>query len=97
MFVHGLGCLVRVQHHAKDQVEIHARLVNAFGLIFVTEQDEAGVYVVVRQRRLVGAISRAEFLLSVPHYTHLALHMTPGTVRLEQFDGLLEIPPLRQV
>lgn len=94
IFIRGTRCHVTVRYHDLDQVEIHARLYNAFGLLFVAEQDEAGVYLIVRRRRLLGLISRAEFLLKVPRYANLTFNLTPGTIRLDEINGILELPPL---
>jgi hypothetical protein len=94
IFIRGTRCQVNVRYHDLDQVELHAQLYNAFGLRFVTEQDNAGVYVVVKRRRLLGLISRAEFLLVVPRYANLTFNLTPGTIRLDEISGVVELPPL---
>lgn len=96
VFIRGSRCQVKVRYHDLDQVEIYARLYNAFGVQFATEQDDAGVYIVVKRRRLLGAISRADFLVMVPRYAHLAVNLTPGTVRVEEVDGILEILPRKE-
>jgi hypothetical protein len=93
VFVRGTDCYATIRYHDLDQVELHARLYHAFGLQFVTDQDVNGVYIVVKRRPFLGSLSRAEFWLNVPHYTHVALNFTPGGVRLERFHGLAEIPP----
>ncbi|MBZ0308479.1 MAG: hypothetical protein K8I82_20605, partial [Anaerolineae bacterium] len=94
IFVRGTKCKVTVQYHELEQVELHAHLYNAFGLQFVTEQDDAGVYIVAKRRRFLGWISRAEFVLRVPAYANLAFNVTPGTVQLEQVTGVVNISPL---
>ncbi len=94
VFVRGTKCKVTVQYHEVEQVELHAHLVWAFGLKFVTEQDEAGVYIVAKRRRFWGWISRAEFVLRVPAYANLAFSVTPGTVNLENVTGVVNISPL---
>lgn len=94
VFVRASQCQVTVHYHELDQVELHASLYAGFGMRLVVEQDEAGVYVVARRRRLLGLLSRCEFTLTVPIYCHLAFNLTPGTVRLQDLNGPLEIPPL---
>lgn len=94
VFVRGTKCKVMVQYHEMEQVELHAHLYNAFGLKFVTEQDDAGVYIVAKRRRFLGWISRAEFVLRVPHYANLAFNVTPGTVQLNDVAGVVNISPL---
>jgi len=96
IFIRGGRCQVKIRYHDLDQVEIYARLYNAFGVRFVTEQDDAGVYIVVKRRRLLGLISRADFLVMVPRYAHLAFNLTPGAVRVEEFNGILEILPRKE-
>jgi hypothetical protein len=93
VFVRAGHCQVTVHYHDLDQVELHASLYASFGMRLVVEQDEAGVYVVVRRRRLLGIFSRSEFTVTVPYYCHLAFNLTPGTVRLQHLNGTLEIPP----
>ena len=83
VFVRASRCRINIQYHELEQVELHARLYNAFGLRFVTEQDDAGVYVIVKRRRLLGWISRADFLLRVPHFANLAFNLSPGTIKLD--------------
>lgn len=95
VFVRGSRCRVAIQYHELDQVELHAQFYYAFGLQFVVEQDDAGIYVVAKRRRILGAFSRAEFILRVPQYTHLALQLTPGHIRLDEVDGIVEFPPLK--
>lgn len=94
VFVRASQCQVTVHYHDLDHVELHASLYAGFGMRLVVEQDEAGVYVVARRRRLLGLLSRCEFTITVPTYCHLAFNLTPGTVRLQDLNGPLEIPPL---
>lgn len=93
LFVRGSQCKVIVGYHDLDHVEIYASLYAAFGMRLVIEQDEAGVYVVVRRRRLLGMLSRSEVTIRVPNYCRLAFNLTPGDVQLQQLHGTLEIPP----
>lgn len=95
VFVRGSKCRIKVHYHDLNQVEIHANLFYAFGLRFVTEQDDAGVYIVIKRRRLLGMFSKAEFVLNVPRYANLALSLTPGSVHFEDVSGILEIPPVK--
>lgn len=96
LFVRGSNCKVTAGYHELDHVEIYASLYAAFGMRLVIEQDEAGVYVVVRRRRLWGLLSRSEVIIRVPYYCRLAFNLTPGDVQLQQLNGTLEIPPFAQ-
>ncbi|PJF37649.1 MAG: hypothetical protein CUN55_21000, partial [Phototrophicales bacterium] len=96
LFVRGSRCKVIVNYHELDQIEIYASLYAAFGMRLVIEQDEAGVYIVIRRRRFWGTFSRSDVTIHVPFYCRLALNLTPGDVELQQLNGILEIPPFAQ-
>ncbi len=92
VFVRGSQCRVVVQYHEFDHVELYVSLYAAFGMRLIVEQDEAGIYVVVRRRRLLGLFSRSELTVRLPGYCHLAFNLTPGVVVVDKLDGTLEIP-----
>jgi hypothetical protein len=94
VYVRASRCHVNIHYHDLDQVELHASLYAAFGLRVVVEQDKAGVYVVGHRRRLLGLFSRSEFTVTLPTYSHLALSLTPGSVRFAYVQGTLKVPPL---
>lgn len=85
-------CRVTVRHTDTSKVHLEANLQRTFGIEFSAEQDDAGVYIVVRRKPVVGAVSRIEFTLVVPRDTHLALHLTPGDIVFEGIDGIAELP-----
>lgn len=94
IFVSGTRCNIAIQYHALDQAEVHARFYNAFGLRFITAQDEAGIYIVLKRRRFWGLISRADVVLKVPSYANLSFDLKRGAVRLDDINGLINVPPL---
>ena len=96
MYIRGSQCRVAVQYHDYDHVEIYTNLYAAFGVRLIVEQDEAGVYVIVKRRRLLGLFSRSEVRIHVPHYCNLAFSLTPGDIELQQINGVLEIPPFEK-
>jgi hypothetical protein len=83
---------VVVLYHELEQVELYASLYAAFGMRLVVEQDEAGIYVIAHRRRFFGMLSRSELTVKVPTYCQLVFNLTPGTVQVEDFSGILEIP-----
>ena len=91
VYVRGSGCDVDVYRGGTNRVELQASLTAAFGLDFVTEQDEAGVYIVVRRKPMLGTVSQARFTLIAPAAVHLVFHLTPGTVVLHNLDGELTV------
>jgi len=93
VYVRGSQCRVTVSRGADPRkVVVRVNLVRAFGLELAAEQDEAGVYIVARQKPVVGRLSRAEFSIAVPAETHLVFRLTPGDVVLNDLDGMLELP-----
>ncbi|PJF42278.1 MAG: hypothetical protein CUN50_04795 [Candidatus Thermofonsia Clade 1 bacterium] len=92
VYVRGSHVSVRVQRAAADSVILDADLHAHFGWEFVTDQDDAGVYIVARRKPLVGALSWATLSLTVPFYAHLALHLTPGSLHLAHLEGKLTLP-----
>jgi hypothetical protein len=75
-------------------IEVSVQLQAAFGWRLVTDQDDAGVYMVAKRRAVVGGLSRAVFRVHVPQDTYLVLRVNKGHVLLEDVDGMLTIPPL---
>ena len=92
VYVRGSNCRVTVTRGDARRVIVEANLVRAFGLDLVAEQDDAGVYIVARQKPVVGKLSRAEFSITVPEETHLVFRLTPGDVVLNDLNGMLELP-----
>lgn len=85
---------VRVRRWTQPRVEVTVTLQAAFGWRVVTDQDEAGVYVVAKRRPLVGSLGRAVFDARVPHDAYLDLRLDDGRVVLEGMRGALHVPPL---
>lgn len=92
VYVRGSQCRVTVSRGEPHKVTVRASLVRAFGLELAAEQDDAGVYIVARQKPVVGRLSRAEFSIAIPAETHLVFRLTPGDVILHDLDGMLELP-----
>lgn len=84
---------VRLTRWAKPEIEVTAQLQVAFGWKLVTDQDEAGVYIVAKRRALVGGFSSVIFSILAPPDTYLLLNLDESRVLLEHVDGTLHIPP----
>ena len=80
VYVRASHCRVTVRRTGMQQVQVEGELRQAFGWQWVTERDEAGVYVILKRKPLVGA--------------YLVFHLTPGSVHLQDFSGRLSIAPL---
>ncbi|HRE48249.1 MAG TPA: hypothetical protein PLD47_11030 [Aggregatilineales bacterium] len=92
VFVRGSQCELIVRREAGDHVELNATLLASFGVEFVTEQDEHGVYIVAKRRPMLGKVSRVKFSITLPPEANLVVHLTPGTVMLHDVDGAITIP-----
>lgn len=92
VYLRASHCRVTVRQSDTPKVRLEASLQRTFGIEFSAEQDDAGVYIVVRRKPVVGAVSRIEFTLVVPRDTHLAMHLTPGDIVFEDIDGIAELP-----
>ena len=85
---------VTVRRALEPRVQIVGELRQAFGWEWVTERDEAGIYVVLKRRPLVGALASADLTLIVPPDAYLVFHLTPGSVHLADFEGRLSVAAL---
>jgi hypothetical protein len=84
---------VHITRWPRPMIEVNARLQASFGWRIVTEQDEAGVYMVAKRRTVVGGLSSATFKVFVPEDVYLVLKLENGHVRLEHVNGTINIPP----
>ncbi len=94
VYVRASHCRVSVQRSSERQVQIEGDLRQSFGWQWVTERDDAGVYVVLKRKPVVGALSYANLALVVPPDAYLVFHLTPGSVDLQDFNGRLSVAPL---
>jgi hypothetical protein len=93
VYIRASHCQVTVCRTDTHKVTLQASMVRSFGLEFATEQDHAGVYIIVRRKPVVGTVARASFTVTVPREAHLAFHLTPGDVVLKSIEGMIELPP----
>jgi hypothetical protein len=92
VYVRASQCNLTIRYRSGDRVELAANLRASFGWELAADQDSAGVYIVAKRKPVVGKMSTARFTLTVPPGVNLVLHLTPGSVRLENIDGKLAIP-----
>jgi hypothetical protein len=95
VFVHASNARVRVRRHITPQVILDAELHASFGWQFTADQDSAGVYIVAKRKPIVGALSYAQFTLTVPAGARLLATLSGGMLQLENIDGQIDIPPLK--
>jgi hypothetical protein len=63
----------------------------SFGIELAADQDGEGIYIVARRKPVVGSVTRADFTLTVPPDTQLALNLTPGEIVFQNINGLAEL------
>lgn len=85
---------VRVLRHSEPSVEVAAMLQAPFAWRVVTDQDEAGVYVVAVPRPVVGNLAGALFSVVVPYQAHLVLKLHRCRLCFEAVNSTLQIPPV---
>jgi hypothetical protein len=94
VYVYASHARVTIRQQQSLQVALHGTLHGAFGWQIVAEQDHSGVYIVAKQKPVIGALSSASFTLIIPSAIRLVAELTPGALLLEDVHGRLEIPPL---
>ncbi len=95
VYVHASSSRVTVRRRPGNHVQLDANLRAAFGWQLVAEQDDAGVYIVAKRKPVVGALSSADFMLTIPPDARLLVQLNPGALILEDLDGMLDVPPIR--
>jgi hypothetical protein len=91
VYVRASHCRVTVRPTQDTKITLEAAIQRTFGVEFASDQDDAGVYIVVRRKPVVGTVARADLTLIVPPDTHLALHLTPGDVVFESVAGMINL------
>jgi len=93
LFLRADNAEVRVARWLKPQVEVVVQLQVPLGWRIATDQDEAGVYVVAKRKRVVGGMSSASFTVNVPQDAYLMLELENGRVLIDDINGALHIAP----
>ena len=96
VFIHAASSRVTIRRQAGTRVELEANLRASFGWQIVAEQDDAGVYIVAKRKPVVGALSSAQFTLTVPPDARLLVDLASGALLLEDLNGKLDIPPIKR-
>lgn len=95
VYVHASSSRVRVRRRIGNQVQLDASLRASFGWQLIAEQDDAGVYIVAKRKPVMGALSSANFSITIPPDARLLVELKPGALLLEDVDGKLDIPPIK--
>lgn len=84
---------VQIMRWNLPKIEVGVLLQASFGWRVVTDQDEAGVYVVAKRRKLIGGIANAAFQIIAPADAFLVLKLEQSRLVMEQVNGVFNIPP----
>lgn len=93
VYIRASHCRIQVQREDVARITLRASALPTVGPELVTEQDEAGVYIVAKSKPVVGKLTPAHLDITVPRDSHLVFHLTPGDILLQGIDGLIEFPP----
>lgn len=80
---------------AKDRQAIAAKieLQAGFGWQLLTDQDEAGVYIIARRKALIGSMSRCRFDIALPRDAHISLKLEHCQLCLADLNTALDLKP----
>ena len=85
---------IRLVTHDRRELLAKVELQAGFGWQLLADQDEAGVYIIVRRKPLIGSISRCSFDIALPDDLHLSLQLEYCRLCLDELTSSLELPPL---
>lgn len=84
---------IRLEKHEKQEVLANIQLQAGFGWQLVTDQDEAGVYIIARRKPLIGSISRGKFDITLPASLNVALKLAHCQVCFADLNIALDLKP----
>lgn len=84
---------IRLVTHDQRDILATVELQAGFGWQMVTDQDDAGVYIIVRRKPLIGSISRSRFDITLPADLHISLKLENCRLCLDDLNTALDLPP----
>lgn len=85
---------IRLVTHHQPEVLAKVELQTGFSWQLLTEQDEAGVYIIARRKPLIGSIGRCRLDITVPQDVHISFKLDQCQVCLDDLNTSLDLPPL---
>ena len=83
-------------HIGGEHILAQVRMRAALSWKLVTDQDDAGVYIVAKRKPLIGSIGRARFQIEVPDGIHISLKLRNCQLCLRDVDSTFDFPPQRE-
>ncbi|MCY4018712.1 MAG: hypothetical protein OXG39_04835 [Chloroflexi bacterium] len=84
---------VNLSRSEDNHLDVHVRLRAPMSWKLATEKDDAGVYVVLKRKPLIGNIGRALIHARVPRGIHISLQLENSHLCLKDLVGTLDLPP----
>lgn len=75
-----------------NHLYVSVRLRASMSWKLATERDDAGVYVVLKRKPIIGNIGRARFHARVPRGMHISLQLENSRLCLNDLVGALDLP-----
>ena len=75
-----------------DSLQAELSLRSARSWALATDQDEAGVYIVLKRKPLIGSFGGARIRVSVPAGVHVSLKLMRCELRCHDISEMLELP-----
>ena len=84
---------IDLMRHEGDAIHAQLKLRAARGWLLATDQDDAGVYIVLKRKPLIGSIGGAGIRISVPPGMHVSLKLKRCELCLHDVSQALELAP----
>lgn len=84
---------IRLAANAGRQIAAKIELQAGFSWQLVTDQDEAGVYIIARRKSLIGSMSRGRFDIALPRDAHISLKLEHCQLCLADLHTALDLKP----
>lgn len=85
---------IRLVTHHRSEVLAKVELQAGFSWQLLSEQDEAGVYIIARRKPLIGSIGRSRFDIAIPEDIHISFKLDQCKLCLDDLNTSLDLPPL---
>ncbi len=84
---------IRLRAHERREIQATIKLQAGIGWQLLTDQDEAGVYIIARRKPVIGSMSWSRFDISLPADAHISLKLAHCQVCLEDLSASLDFAP----
>ena len=76
-------------------VSARLELQAGFGWQWTTDQDDAGVYIVLRRKPLIGSVGRGRLTIALPHCLHMSFKLENCRLCCDGLHTSFEWPPFQ--